>query len=218
MNNSMYVDLKNIIKYIYKHRFIYAMFLLCFLFTIIILKYNNQLILKKVYIQINIEKLPFFTQVSNPVSRIKEKQSYEKFLKFEDHALNFFRLENSPMIILAKLRKKESFNKILFYEIKKNTHYLEFLAETTFNKSDLEDLIKNYSEIYNESYKNYIKVYLTNSKNKITFIPAKIEKNNVIYKKEYYIDYKSILLIFVFFLFNATIVCIVKELIHENNK
>ena len=91
------------------------MFLLCFLFTIIILKYNNQLILKKVYIQINIEKLPFFTQVSNPVSRIKEKQSYEKFLKFEDHALNFFRLENSPMIILAKLRKKESFNKILFY-------------------------------------------------------------------------------------------------------
>jgi len=218
MNNSMYVDLKNIIKYMYRHRFIYVVFLLCFLFTIIIFKYNNQLILKKVYIQINIEKNTFFSQIFNPVSRIKEEESYQKFLKHEVHALDFFRLENTPKVLLNKLTKKESFNKILFYEIKRNVHYLEFLTGASFNKSNLEDLIKNYSEIYNESFKHYYEIYLTTPKNKIKYIPTEIEKKNIIYKIEYYIDYKSILLIFVFFLFNATIFCIIKEIIHENNK
>ena len=217
MNNSMYADLKNIIMYMYKHRIIYAVFLLCYLFTIIIFKYNNQLILKKVYIQINIEKSPFFFQESRSNSGIKIK-NYQEFLKFEDHVLNNFHKENSPKLILQKLREKESFNKILFYEIKKNTHYLEFLTETEFNKSNIEDLIKKYSEIYNESYKNYFETYLVNSKNQINYTPVKIEKKNIIYKIEYYFDYKSLFLIFAFFLFNATIFCIVKELIHENNK
>jgi len=213
----MYADLKNIIMYMYKHRIIYAVFLLCYLFTIIIFKYNNQLILKKVYIQINIEKSPFFFQESRSNSGIKIK-NYQEFLKFEDHVLNNFHKENSPKLILQKLREKESFNKILFYEINKNTHYLEFLTETEFNKSNIEDLIKKYSEIYNESYKNYFETYLVNSKNQINYTPVKIEKKNIIYKIEYYFDYKSLFLIFAFFLFNATIFCIVKELIHENNK
>lgn len=111
----------------------------------------------------------------------------------------------------------------MLYKIFSSRHYINFLTEINFAESDLEKFLKKYSSLYNSHNANYfykVNNFKTNKIKKIytKYTPVKFLKNEVFYKIDYHFDFKSILLLFIFFSFNATVICIIKEIYNENNR
>jgi len=213
MENSLYNDLKKSIKFICKNRITYSLFLLIFILTIIILTINNKIILKKVYIDINIQKSPnLITKNKIPFTYFENKS----YLKTLDNQFLYFHAEEIIYLV------NKNFKKILVYRIFNSKHYINFLTEYNFTESDLEKFLEKYIDLYNTHNIEFTYKYKDPNFNKekieVKYTPIKLKKNEVFYKIEYFFDFKSILLIFIFFSFNATIICIIKEIYNENNK
>ena len=214
MENSLYNDLKKIIKFLFKNRITYSLFFLIFILTIIILTINNKIILKKVNIEIKIEKFPFSYTQNNIKLNDFENQIFEQGLNEI-----FYKINNNKIIYLVD----KNFKKLLLYEVFNSRHFISFLTEINFAESDLEKFLEKYSSLYNNHNTNYIYKFNNLNGNKIEkiyikYTPIKFLKNEVFYKADYHFDFKSILLIFIFFSFNATVICIIKEIYNENNK
>jgi hypothetical protein len=211
MENSLYNDLKKSIKFIFKNRITYLLFLLIFIFTIITLIINNKIILKKVYIEIKIEKYPFYiTKNTNPVKDFENK--------YFERALNeaFFITNAGEIIYLVD----KNFKKLLEYNVSSSRHYINFLTEINFTENNLEKFLEKYNSLYNDHNTNFIYKLNDLNKNKLKtkYTPIKFQKNEVFYKIDYHFDFKSILLIFIFFSFIPTVICIIKEIYNENNR
>lgn len=214
MENSLYNDLKKIIKFIFKNRITYSLFFLIFILTIIILTINNKIILKKVYIEINIEKYPFSITKNNIKLNDYEYQIFEQGLNEI-----FYTINNNEIIYLVD----KNFKKLLLYKTFSTRHYINFLTEINFAESDIEKFLEKYISLYNSHNANYIYKFNNLKGNKIKkiytkYTPVKFLKNEVFYKIDFHFDFKSILLLFIFFSFNATVICIIKEIYNENNR
>jgi hypothetical protein len=211
MENSLYNDLKKSIKFIFKNRITYLLFLLIFIFTIITLIINNKIILKKVYIEIKIEKYPFYiTKNTNPVKDFENKY-------FERELNEAFFITNYGEIIYLV---DKNFKKLLMYNVSSSRHYINFLTEINFTEDNLEKFLEKYNSLYNDHNTNFIYKLNDLNKNKLKtkYTPIKFQKNEVFYKIDYHFDLKSILLIFIFFSFIPTVICIIKEIYNENNR
>jgi ribosomal protein L31 len=211
MENSLYNDLKKSIKFIFKNRITYLLFLLIFIFTIITLIINNKIILKKVYIEIKIEKYPFYiTKNTKPVNDFENK--------YFERALNeaFFITNAGEIIYLVD----KNFKKLLEYNVSSSRHYINFLTEINFTEGNLEKFLEKYNSLYNDHNTYYIYKLNDLNKNKLKtkYTPIKFQKDEVFYKIDYHFDFKSILLIFIFFSFIPTVICIIKEIYNENNR